>query len=55
LKWVAEYGGTSVEMIKKSDGTFTADDGAVPLMGSLFAEGEVISATDSTIFGISRT
>jgi len=31
LKWVAEYCGTSVEMIEKSYGKFIADDGAAPL------------------------
>lgn len=35
LKWVAEYCGTSVEMIEKSYGKFIADDGAAPLIRSL--------------------
>jgi integrase len=35
LKWVAEYCGTSVEMIEKSYGKYIADDGASPLLRSL--------------------
>lgn len=35
LKWVAEYCGTSVQMIEKSYGKFMADDGAAPPIRSL--------------------
>jgi len=35
LKWVAEYCGTSVEMIEKRYGKFIADNGADPLIRSL--------------------
>ena len=35
LKWVAEYCGTSVEMIEKSYGRYIEDDGAAPLIRSL--------------------
>jgi hypothetical protein len=46
LKWVAEYCGTSVEMIEKSYGKYIADDGADPLLRSLGgAKGQTLSQT----------
>ena len=46
LKWVAEYCGTSVEMIEKSYGKYIADDGANPLLRSLEeAKGQTLGQT----------
>ena len=46
LRWVAEYCGTSVEMIEKSYGKYIADDGANPLLRSLGgAKGQTLSQT----------
>jgi len=48
LKWVAEYCGTSVEMIEKSYGRYITDDGVDPLIRSLGeAKGKTLRQTFS--------